>query len=213
MARILILEDNIQTAKSWRAALHGANHKVTLSYTSSEAIAHAGYEAFDVFVVDLRISINLSGVRDSGVKLLGHLNRELPEGDLHGVENVLLCDLRSASLGMIVSPAKIREQVNPPALIGFGLHRLVPLFDIPAPSMKRDEQRAVRSPSLIPIGQNHVTRLPRTIDAAANLQLAAIGAVCIVRKRSRKEEQGNSEPNANVRERPGQRDQNSCHSM
>ena len=79
---ILILEDNIQTAKSWRAALHGANHKVTLSYTSSEAIAHAGYEAFDVFVVDLRISINLSGVRDSGVKLLGHLNRELPEGDL-----------------------------------------------------------------------------------------------------------------------------------
>lgn len=94
MAKILILEDDSKTAKRWQSVLRGAGHEVTLSFTSSEAVAHAGYEDFDVFVVDLRIAIDVAGIKDSGLKFLAQLNRLLKSGDLQrrviGVSSLMI---------------------------------------------------------------------------------------------------------------------------
>ena len=82
MAKILILEDDYDAAQSWRKALRKADHQVTLSYTSSEAVAHCEYEDFAIYIVDMRIDIEVENVRDSGIKLLGYLSKNLPRTEV-----------------------------------------------------------------------------------------------------------------------------------
>ena len=82
MAKILILEDDYDAAQSWRQALLRVGHSVTLSYTSSEAVAHCEHEVFDIFIVDIRIAIEVESVKDSGIKLLAYLNKALPRGEV-----------------------------------------------------------------------------------------------------------------------------------
>lgn len=94
MAKILILEDDYEAARSWRAALAAAGHAVVLSYTSSEAIAHYEHEPFDVYIVDMRIEIEVANVKDSGIKLLGYLAKRMPKPELRkrviGVSGLLI---------------------------------------------------------------------------------------------------------------------------
>jgi CheY-like chemotaxis protein len=82
VAKILILEDDYDAAQGWRRALREAGHDVTLSYTSSEAVAHCEYEKFGVYIVDMRIDIEVENLRDSGIKLLGYLGKTLKRNEI-----------------------------------------------------------------------------------------------------------------------------------
>ena len=82
VSNILILEDDFDLARGWRIALQKNGHEVTCSYTSSEAITHADHEKFDIYIVDLKIDIDVEAMADSGVKLLGHLSRIFPNAEI-----------------------------------------------------------------------------------------------------------------------------------
>ncbi len=75
MAKILILEDDVTLATSWRDTLRLKGHSVQLSWTSSEAIARSEHESFDVCVVDLMLEAPNQRTGDSGQKFLAHLGR------------------------------------------------------------------------------------------------------------------------------------------
>ena len=94
MTRILILEDDFETAHGWRDALVDAGYEVTLSYTSSEAVAQIEHQVFDLYIVDLRIEIGIANVKDSGVKLLGYMAKIMPREMLRlrviGVSGLLI---------------------------------------------------------------------------------------------------------------------------
>lgn len=70
MSNILILDDDFMLAKSWKSALLKQGHLVTISTSSSEAIAHCQHEKFDIFVVDLLIPTMDSKIKDSGQRFL-----------------------------------------------------------------------------------------------------------------------------------------------
>lgn len=96
MANILILEDDYALAKRWQEALVAAGHKVTTSYTSSEALLHNRNDKFDVYVVDLKIDIALETFTDSGVRFLGQLHKLHSKFDISrrviGVSGLLVND-------------------------------------------------------------------------------------------------------------------------
>ena len=94
MVNILILEDDYTLAKSWQSALVAEGHTVTLSFTSSEALLHTQNDGFDIYIVDLKIDIDLSSFVDSGVRFLGQLHKLHNKDEIHrrviGVSGLLI---------------------------------------------------------------------------------------------------------------------------
>ncbi len=94
MANILVLEDDYHLAKEWREVLRRSGHTVTLCYTSSEAKSQAENEAFDFFVIDLKIDIDLKDVKDSGVRFLSYLQKVISQEEMEirviGVSGLLI---------------------------------------------------------------------------------------------------------------------------
>jgi CheY-like chemotaxis protein len=80
MPRILILEDDFDTAVSWRTALEDAGHQVETCLSSHEAIVHQNAGDFDVYIVDLLIKGGVEG--DSGQVFLRHLSASPDEDKL-----------------------------------------------------------------------------------------------------------------------------------
>ncbi|MEM9317812.1 MAG: response regulator [Pseudomonadota bacterium] len=79
MAAILILEDDFDLAAAWKRTLIDYGHKPELCHTSSEAIALDEAEEFEVFVVDLMITVDVPDMSDSGVTFLRHLVKKHPD--------------------------------------------------------------------------------------------------------------------------------------
>ncbi len=81
MAKILILDDDYELSATWRNALEAKGHIVSLSSTSSEAIAYATADEYDVFVVDFLLS-NKQDTSDGGRLLLVHLKQTMSASDI-----------------------------------------------------------------------------------------------------------------------------------
>lgn len=76
MPSVLILEDDISLASTWRDALVAEGLAAEHALTSPEAIALDGDRHFDVFVVDLVLRTGVPGKPDSGTAFLQHLKRK-----------------------------------------------------------------------------------------------------------------------------------------
>ena len=85
MAAVLILEDDFELAKSWQSALQDADHTVTLTRSSAEALQHVKAQAFDVVIVDLMLDAPHDQPTASGIHFLRSLKSEEPLPKMIGV--------------------------------------------------------------------------------------------------------------------------------
>lgn len=87
MAHVLIVDDDLDVARAWRAALEWAGHAVLLAHNGDDAVAQLKEATFDVVITDM-IMPKGGGLLVSGMARLapgapkvivvsGHLNEDL----------------------------------------------------------------------------------------------------------------------------------------
>lgn len=73
MARILIMEDDLDQAQAWANVLRTQSHEVVLTTGAQEAKLQVSQTAFDLVIVDMYVKRGTSYTPDGGLRLISFL--------------------------------------------------------------------------------------------------------------------------------------------
>lgn len=73
MARILIMEDDVDQARAWANVLRVQSHDVTLTTGAEEAKLQVTQNAFDLAIVDMYVKRGNTYISDGGLRLISFL--------------------------------------------------------------------------------------------------------------------------------------------
>lgn len=123
MAKILILDDDLELSKTWQTALQAACHEVDLSQHSDEALRLVETTRFNVMVVDLFLDAEITAPPDNAIRFLKELGASRRPSLIIGVTGYYGSDQGAMAMKLLETYG-----VNPVLLKPFEPEELVKLI-------------------------------------------------------------------------------------